>query len=126
VKITIQRSKAEGMQVMLDIHYSDSWADPGRQLIPRAWIDVAFDLEVQKDSVYQYTYNLLTELHKEGLMPEFIKVGNENNPGILKHIPVDSGYDVKTNVSNSWLRHAALMNSAIKAIRDYSQGNIRG
>ncbi len=123
VKKTIQRSKAEGMQVMLDIHYSDFWADPGRQLIPRAWIDVAFDLNALKDSVYQYTQNLLTELHKEGLLPEFLKVGNENNPGILKHIPVDNGYDIKTNVSNSWSRHAALMNSAIKAIRDYSKDN---
>jgi len=123
VKKTIQRSKAEGMQVMLDIHYSDFWADPGRQLIPRAWIDVAYDLNALKDSVYQYTHNLLTELHKEDLLPEFLKVGNENNPGILKHIPVDNGYDIKTNVSNSWSRHAALMNSAIKAIRDYSKDN---
>ncbi|MBE0652377.1 MAG: glycosyl hydrolase 53 family protein, partial [Bacteroidales bacterium] len=52
VKETILRSKKAGMQVMLGIHYSDFWADPGRQLIPRAWVNAAYDLNALKDTVY--------------------------------------------------------------------------
>lgn len=120
VKETIKRSKDEGMKIMLGIHYSDFWADPGIQLVPRGWLDVAYDLDALKDKVYNYTFNLLSELDSEGLMPEFIKVGNETNPGILKHIPVEDGYVIKETISNSWTRHAALFNSAILAIRDIS------
>ena len=117
VKETIRRSKEAEMQVMLGFHYSDFWADPGRQLIPRAWLDVAYDLQALKDSVYNYTLNVLTELNREGLMPEFVKVGNESNHGILYHIPEEDGYDPVATVSSSWSRHAQLYNSAIQAIR---------
>lgn len=118
VKKTIQRAKNAGMQVMLGIHYSDFWADPGRQLIPRKWVSAAYDLEVLKDSVYNYTYRVLTELDAEGLMPELVKVGNENNSGILRDIPEENGYESVEIVSESWSRHAQLFNSAIKAVRD--------
>lgn len=121
VRETIQRAKGAGMQVMLDIHYSDFWADPGRQLIPRAWLDVAYDLEALKDSVYLYTHDLLTTLDSEGLMPDIVKVGNENNPGILKHIPSATGYNIIATVSESWSRHAQLFNAAIQAIRDVGE-----
>jgi arabinogalactan endo-1,4-beta-galactosidase len=119
VKKTIRRSKEAGMQVMLDLHYSDFWADPGRQLIPRTWIGVAGNNEVLRDSVYNYTKRILTSLNAEGLMPEIVKVGNETNGGILKHIPEDgNSFEIKSTVSNSWSRHAVLFNAAIKAIRE--------
>lgn len=118
VKKTIARAKAAGMQVMLDMHLSDFWADPGQQLIPRAWLGVAYDIEALKDSVYNYTSQLLTELNNEGLMPEIVKVGNESNGGILRHIPVPDGFEVQSTVSNSWSRHGQLWNAAIQAIRD--------
>lgn len=118
VKETIQRAKDEGMKVMLGLHYSDFWADPGRQLIPRSWLDVAYDLEALKDSVYDYTARVLRGLEGEGLMPDFVKIGNETNGGILKHIPEENGYDPASTVSNSWSRHAQLFNAGIKAVRD--------
>jgi arabinogalactan endo-1,4-beta-galactosidase len=117
VKETIQRAREAGMKVMLGLHYSDFWADPGRQLIPRAWLDVAYSLEDLKDSVYNYTYRILMELDREGLMPEFVKIGNENNGGILLHIPEDNGFEPIASVSDSWARHAQLYNSAIAAVR---------
>ena len=118
VKETIRRSKAAGMQVMLGFQYSDFWADPGKQLIPRRWVSVAYNLEALKDSVYNYTTNVLTSLNNEGLMPEFVKVGNETNNGILRHIPEENGYDIMATVSNSWSRHAQLFNAAIRAVRE--------
>lgn len=118
VKETIRRAKEAGMKVMLGLHYSDFWADPGRQLIPRRWLDVAYSLEDLKDSVYAYTIRVLTELDEEGLMPDFVKVGNENNSGILRHIPEENGWDPVESVSSSWSRHAQLFNSGIKAVRE--------
>ena len=115
---TIQRAKDAGMKVMLGLQFSDFWADPARQLVPRKWISIASNLEALKDSVYHYTFSTLTHLNDLGLMPEIVKIGNENNSGILSHIPTDNGYDVKSTVSSSWSRHAQLYNEAIRAVRD--------
>jgi len=121
VSETIRRSKEQGMQVMLGIQYSDFWADPGRQLIPGGWLNSAYEEQALKDSVYAYTYRILSKLNEEGLMPEFVKIGNENNGGILKHIPEENGYEIAATVSNSWSRHAIMYNAAIQAVRDISE-----
>ncbi|MFO7671303.1 MAG: glycosyl hydrolase 53 family protein, partial [Bacteroidales bacterium] len=118
VKETIRRARQSGMKVMLGLHYSDFWADPGRQLIPRRWLDVAYSPEDLKDSVYNYTLSVLSELEEEGLMPDLVKVGNENNGGILRHIPEENGWEPAESVSNSWARHAQLFNAAIAAVRE--------
>jgi arabinogalactan endo-1,4-beta-galactosidase len=118
VKKTIRRARNAGMQILLDFHYSDFWADPSRQLIPRRWLGVAENTENLKDSVYNYTRNTLENLDAEGLMPDIVQVGNETNPGILKHVPAETGYETSATVSDSWPRHGILFNSAIKAIRD--------
>jgi arabinogalactan endo-1,4-beta-galactosidase len=118
VKETIFRAKNAGMEVMLGLQYSDFWADPGRQLIPRSWLGVAYSLPDLKDSVYHYTRRVLLELESEGLMPEFVKIGNENNGGILRHIPEEDGYEPLSSVSDSWSRHAELYNAAISAVRN--------
>ena len=67
VRETIARSKAAGMAVLLDLHYSDFWTDPGRQVVPARWQAVATDTEALADSVYQYTRRTLAALDAEGL-----------------------------------------------------------
>ncbi len=121
VKETISRSKAAGMQVMLDLHLSDVWADPGRQLIPARWLGVANNLTALKDSVYNYVFRVLTDLNADSLMPEMVKIGNENNDGILKHTTMDENWNAGGSVSSDWSRHAQLFNAAIQAVRDVSQ-----
>ncbi len=107
VKLGISRAKKLGLQVCLDFHYSDTWADPGHQIIPGAWQDL--DLKSLHDSLYQYTYLTLKKLDQLHLMPEYVQPGNEINPGFLLpvgdrwHHPGDFIY---------------LMNAAIRAIRD--------
>ncbi|MFC1568727.1 arabinogalactan endo-beta-1,4-galactanase, partial [bacterium] len=118
VKETILRSKTAGMQVLLDFHYSDFWADPGRQLIPQRWMDVADDLDALKDSVYQYTTAVLTKLNKAGLMPEMVQVGNETNGGMLSQISEAGKFEPAKRISNDWTRHAELFNTAIQAVRN--------
>lgn len=75
------RAKNLGMKIMIDFHYSDSWADPGQQTKPAAW--AAQDFTTLKNSVYNHTYDVLTVLKSNGVTPEWVQVGNETNDGML-------------------------------------------
>jgi arabinogalactan endo-1,4-beta-galactosidase len=107
---TIQRAKQAGMQVNLDIHYSDDWADPAKQATPKAWQNA--NLNVLKDSIYQYTFKVLQHLKSQNLTPEFIQIGNENNGGMC--FPIG-----KIN-NNNFSNFGQLLSSGIKAVRDFS------
>ncbi len=107
---SLRRAQALGMDVLLDFHYSDTWADPGKQIIPAAWADIT-DLDSLGQALYQYTYDVLTELDSLGLMPEIVQVGNEINTEILRPEGT-SGYPI------DWDRNAFLINRAIQAVRD--------
>src|SRR5262245_16805381 len=116
VKRSIRRARAAGMQVLLDFHYSDDWADGDKQWIPRAWADVATTDELAQ-AVHDYTLSTLRTLNSEGLMPEMVQVGNETNREILgrtdwdwAHRPID------------WTRNAALLNAGIRGVRDAGRG----
>lgn len=123
VKETIRRAKQAGMEVMLGFHFSDFWADPGRQAIPDDWLDVASDIDVLSDSVYNYVYQTLSVLDSEGIMPEIVKIGNENNSGMLLHTGLDSDYDPTGTVNSSWTNQAKLFNTGIQAVRDISDSS---
>jgi arabinogalactan endo-1,4-beta-galactosidase len=120
-KETIFRAKMAGMKVMLGFHFSDFWCDPGRQIIPKAWEGVANNQEALADSVYNYVFSVLETLNSEDLMPEFVKIGNENNSGIMTHKGMNSNYEGITQISSSWSRHAKMFNAGIKAVRDISE-----
>lgn len=73
--------KKAGMQVMLDFHYSDTWADPAKQFTPKRWENC--DAKMMTDSVYAYTRYSLLAMKKAGVAPEMIQVGNEITNGML-------------------------------------------
>ncbi|WP_448702092.1 arabinogalactan endo-beta-1,4-galactanase [Mucilaginibacter sp. AW1-3] len=75
------RAKNMGMRIMIDFHYSDSWADPGKQTKPAAW--VGQDINALKTSVYNHTLDVLTTLKTNNITPEWVQVGNETNDGML-------------------------------------------
>ena len=81
------RAKALGMDVMVDFHYSDWWADPGKQPIPRAWWGHSY--EQMKEDLRQHTIDVLTLLKENGVTPRWVQVGNETSNGLL--------WTVKTN-----------------------------
>ena len=66
---------------MLDFHYSDTWADPGKQFMPERWKNV--DVASLPDSIYEYTKNSLEVMVKAGASPDLIQVGNEITNGML-------------------------------------------
>jgi arabinogalactan endo-1,4-beta-galactosidase len=107
---TIRRAKAEGMHINLDLHYSDTWADPEKQTLPKAWEGIP--LSILKDSVYQYTLKTLKYLQGLNLTPEMIQIGNENNTGML--------FPFGKIDNNNFQPFADLLKSGIKAVRDFS------
>lgn len=76
VKNLTKEIQNKGMKVLLSVHYSDSWADPGKQTKPAEWNGFTF-LQLQ-DAVYNYTKQIITEIN-----PEYIQIGNEINNGFL-------------------------------------------
>lgn len=108
-----------GFDLMLDFHYSDTWADPAAQWIPDSWKNLS-DTEL-KEKIYDYTKETLLTLQENGITPKFIQPGNEISYGMLwgsygNDIPGNHVY-INSN-SASWQRFGDLLNSAIKACRE--------
>jgi len=75
------RIKRSGGLVLLDLHYSDTWADPGHQNKPEAWKDLLFEeLEAEVES---YTAHVIGTMKRSGCLPDIVQVGNEIDPGFL-------------------------------------------
>jgi len=84
LKYTLQmakRVKAAGMKLLLDFHYSDYWADPGKQFKPAAWKGLNF--EELKTALYDYTKQVIESLKNQGTTPDMVQIGNEINHGIV-------------------------------------------
>ncbi|GAB2558022.1 glycoside hydrolase family 53 protein [Gracilibacillus alcaliphilus] len=76
-----KRAKANGMALMLNLHYSDFWTDPKKQQKPKEWADLSG--QALKNKVYDYTKEVLAVFDGEGLRPEYIQIGNEITNGML-------------------------------------------
>lgn len=76
-----KRAHELGMKVLIDFHYSDFWADPGKQYAPKAW-EKQTASQVSK-SVYDYTKKVLGDFKKAGHLPEMVQVGNEITNGMI-------------------------------------------
>ena len=81
VLVKAMRAKELGMRIMIDFHYSDSWADPGKQTKPAAWNDLSF--EDLCAAVSDHTTEILTALKSWNITPEWVQVGNETGNGML-------------------------------------------
>lgn len=105
-----------GMALMLDIHYSDTWADPAKQWTPKAW--EGLDDEALASQVYDYTRSVLLALRDAGVTPAFIQTGNEISYGMLWG-PVGTDTPLKTLMGSdaNWERLAMLLKSAGRACR---------
>ncbi|MCW6003633.1 glycosyl hydrolase 53 family protein [Micromonospora sp. CPCC 205371] len=86
--------KAKGLKLMVDFHYSDTWADPGKQFKPAAWASHGIS-QLQTD-VYNYTYDVCNSLKAQGTTPDSVQIGNEINTGMLW----EDGRVVNNNFTN--------------------------
>ncbi|MGK9251005.1 arabinogalactan endo-1,4-beta-galactosidase [Paenibacillus humicus] len=102
------RAKAQGMSVMLTLHYSDSWADPGQQTKPAAWKSYTF--QQLMDAVWSHTVSVMNTMKAQGVTPDWVQIGNETNNGMLWE-------DGKASVSMknyAWLVNTG--NNAVKSV----------
>ncbi len=106
VKALGKRIKDAGYVLVLDLHYSDTWADPSHQRVPAAWPNN--DVEALKDSVYNYTKRVLQEMIAAGAKPDFIQTGNEITGGML------------WPTGQNWDNLAAYLTRASQAVREVS------
>jgi arabinogalactan endo-1,4-beta-galactosidase len=81
VRVLARRAAALGMRVLIDFHYSDWWADPGKQYPPHAW--AGKDIAQTCALLSEYTSNVLRMLERDGVRPEWVQVGNEITGGML-------------------------------------------
>ena len=118
-----KRIKQKNMKFILDIHYSDFWADPAKQFKPKAWKDISGQELV--DVVYRYTKNLLVNLKEEGIVPEMVQVGNEITNGLLWPDGRTPNYDGMFNLIKSGVRavREVMENSKIILHLDYGGDN---
>lgn len=112
-----KRAQKLGFSIILDLHYSDFWADPGKQFIPKAWQKLTFSELVR--IVYLYTHTVLKRFADEKIKVAYVQVGNEIPNGMLW--PHGKLFDDKGNhISGSYERLSALLNAGIKAVRELS------
>ncbi|HSB00980.1 MAG TPA: arabinogalactan endo-1,4-beta-galactosidase [Anaerolineales bacterium] len=110
-----KRARAAGLKIMLDFHYSDFWADPGKQPKPAAW--EGLDSTQLNQAVYDYTYDVVNSMIQQGTPPAIVEVGNEITHGMLwpeGHVIMnDPTYDTPAQ----WSSLAALVNSGIRGVK---------
>ena len=118
-----KRVKDAGLELLLDVHYSDSWTDPSNQAVPSTWYSGTLSRSnptnaALVDSMYSYTKHYLEYLAENGVTPDYVQIGNEISYGILWRVDTDRCYSNSTN--STWLRFTNLLSSAAKAIREVS------
>lgn len=104
---TAKRFKDQGFKFLLNFHYSDTWADGGKQYIPAAW--EGFSHTELVDAIYAYTRDCIIYLRSNGAMPDMVQIGNEVICGMLWP-------DGETCESEDWSNFADLVQSAIDGV----------
>jgi arabinogalactan endo-1,4-beta-galactosidase len=109
VVVKAKRAKNLGMKIMIDFHYSDTWADPDKQGKPKAWTN--FGIDSLTANVYRYTKGVMDTLKLNGITPDWVQVGNETNDGMLWE-------DGKA--SKNMANFAALVKAGYKGVKEVS------
>ena len=97
-----KRATKYGMKLLVNFHYSDFWADPAKQMVPKAW--VGMDVDTMANALYEYTKDCLEKLNEAGVDVGMVQIGNESN-GYL------CGF-------KGWLDITTLMRAGSKAVRE--------
>lgn len=115
------RAKNAGMQILIDFHYSDSWADPGKQNKPAAWS--SYSMAQLDSAVAAHTTACLDSLQAHGVTPEMVQVGNETDYGMLW--PTGKSPDSLANYAELYKAGydaVKAFNSSIKVVVHFSRG----
>lgn len=102
-----KRATQYGMKLMVDFHYSDFWADPGKQMVPKAW--KGMDIDTKTEALYAYTKERLQMLRDAGVDVGMVQIGNETNGVLCGESNADIG---------GWKRIMQLISAGSKAVRE--------
>lgn len=102
-----KRVKAADMGLLINFHYSDSWADPGKQFTPSAWADLSFEELVKV--THEWTRDAIAKMKDAGARPDMVQIGNEITPGMM----TDRG-----GSSRNWSNLAQLLKAGIAGVKD--------
>jgi len=106
------RIKALDLDFMLDFHYSDFWADPGKQYTPAAWENLNFS--ALRDAVRDYSFDVVKALVDQGTTPDIVQIGNETTTGMLwDYGRVGGSFDT----TSQWGRYTSLTKAGIEGVR---------
>ena len=97
-----RRATAAGMRLLVDFHYSDFWADPGKQMAPRAW--AGLETEEKRQAAYEFTLDCMSQLKAAGVDVGMVQVGNETNGALAGE--------------TTWMNIAFLMDAGARAVRE--------
>lgn len=115
-----KRSRDAGMKLLLDLHYSDTWADPAHQATPRSW--ATLDAGALAKEVYDYTSETLRAFGEAGAFPDMVQVGNEINSGMLwplGHIYKDESSGIPR--AQAQANFVSFLEHGTRAVRDAAQ-----
>jgi arabinogalactan endo-1,4-beta-galactosidase len=115
------RAKNMGMRVMIDFHYSDTWADPGNQTKPAAWAIHTFTQLL--NDVYTHTYDVLNALKTAGVTPEWVQIGNEIAGGMLWPEGSSSNFGQLAQLLNKGYEATKAVDATIKVIVHLDDGS---
>lgn len=115
------RAQKTGMRIMIDFHYSDSWADPSKQVKPKQWEGHNF-LQLLTD-VYDYTYDVMLALKNNGVLPEWVQAGNEIPGGMIYPEGSTAHWDSLARLINKAYAAVKAVSPSTKLILHIDQGN---
>lgn len=111
------RAEAAGMDVLVDFHYSDRWADPGHQEIPEAWMNM--NVDEMATAVHDHTEDVLGALEDAGVTVDMVQVGNEINSGMLWPYGQTWDVDPEDGVDGAqWDALASFLTAGASAVRE--------
>jgi len=119
-----RRVKAAGLGFLLNFHYSDNWADPGKQCIPVAWQGMSSSQMVS--ALHDYTKDAVGQLLAAGARPDMVQLGNEITPGMLLHVCDGSGMPTSTSAvngsSSNWSNLGQFLRAGVAAVEEIDPG----
>jgi arabinogalactan endo-1,4-beta-galactosidase len=113
-----RRLRSQGFKYLLDIHYSDHWADPGKQHKPAAW--AALEGPALEMAVHRYTTDVLARLAQQGTPPQMVQIGNEINGGMLWPSGKTWRERADERIGGEAAFHA-LLSAGIRAVREFDR-----
>lgn len=116
VKIA-ERCARAGLKLLVDFHYSDFWADPGKQKAPKAWTN--YSVSQKADAIYHFTLDSLRRIAQTGAEVAMVQVGNETTTGMCGVMLSDYNWS-----EAGWQELASLFNAGASAVRDFNKNTL--